>query len=203
MIRRLFLAAAIAATTVTAQAQQAIELDGQRYEPTLNVGGQRLALNGAGTRIKAVFKVYTAGLYLQAKAVTPEAVLAAPGPKRLHIVMLRDIDGNELGKLFTRGMEDNAPRADFAKSIPGMLRMGELFARKKRLAKGENFSVDWVPGRGTSILINGQVQGEPIQEPEFFTSLMSIWLGNKPADGALKDALLGKPPETRRDMSTY
>ena len=202
MIRRLFCAAAFAAA-LPALAQPAVELEGQRYEPAATVAGQRLALNGAGIRYKAIFKVYTAGLYLQAKATTPETALAAPGPKRLHIVMLRDIDGNELGKLFTRGMEDNASRADFAKAIPGTLRMADLFAQKKRLAKGENFSVDWIPGSGTQILVNGQPQGEPIKEPEFFSSLMRIWLGNKPADAQLKDALLGKPPEPRRDMTTY
>ena len=203
MIRRLFCAAALAAATLSATAQQAVELDGQRYEPVATVAGQRLALNGAGIRYKAVFKVYTAGLYLPAKATTPEAVLAAPGAKRLHIVMLRDIDANELGKLFTRGMEDNASRADFAKSIPGTLRLADMFAQKKRLAKGEHFTVDWLPGAGTQVLVNGQPQGEPIKEPEFFGSLMRIWLGNKPADTLLKDALLGKAAEPRRDMTTY
>jgi hypothetical protein len=28
----------------------------------------------------------------------------------MKIVMLREIDANELGKLFTKGMEQNAPR---------------------------------------------------------------------------------------------
>ena len=32
----------------------------------------------------------------------------------MTITMLRDIDANELGKLFTRGMEDNSPKARFA-----------------------------------------------------------------------------------------
>jgi hypothetical protein len=38
-------------------------------------------------------------------------VLAATGPKRLTITMLRDIDSAELGKLFSRGMEDNMDRS--------------------------------------------------------------------------------------------
>jgi hypothetical protein len=54
-------------------------------------------------------------------------VLATPGPKRLHIQMLRDIDGNELGKLFTKGMEANAPRDEFVKSINGVLKLSEIF----------------------------------------------------------------------------
>ena len=171
---------------------QGTELAGIRYAPTAAVGGSTLQLNGAGIRYRFVVRVYTAGLYLGTRAATPDAVLAAPGPKRLHVVMLRDIDANELGRLFTRGMQDNAPRDEFVKSIPGTIRMGELFAAKKRLASGESFSVDWVPGQGTTVLINGRPSGEPIKEPEFFNALMRIWLGPNPADAQLKDALLGQ-----------
>ncbi|WP_395700526.1 chalcone isomerase family protein [Aquabacterium sp.] len=166
-----------------------------KYEPSAQVGGATLQLNGAGIRYKAFFKVYTAGLYLNAKASTPEAVLANTGPKRLHIVMLREIDGNELGKLFTRGMEDNAPREMFAKSIPGTIRMGEIFSTRKKLTAGENFSVEYVPGVGTTVLVNGKPAGESIKEPEFFSSLLMIWLGKQPADRTLKESLLGRPPQ--------
>ena len=155
-----------------------------------------LQLNGAGVRYRFVIKVYTAGLYLTAKASTPEQVLSAPGPKRLHVQMLREIDATELGKLFTRGMQENAPRDEFSKSIPGTLRMADIFSSKKKLVAGETFSVDWLPGSGTQVLVNGKPQGEPIREPEFFTALLRIWLGPNPADGALKEALLGvqRPP---------
>jgi len=176
---------------------QTTEVAGVKYEQAYTVANTRLLLNGAGIRYKAVFKVYTAGLYLTAKAATTEAVLAAPGPKRIHIVMLRDIDANELGKLFTRGMEDNAPREEFSKSIAGTLRLSELFSARKKLLTGDNFSVEWVPGQGTTVLINGKASIEPIKEPEFFTALMKIWLGKSPADSMLKDALLGKAPASR------
>ena len=145
-----------------------------KFEPQMEVQGTRLQLNGAGTRYKAIFKVYTAGLYLGAKAASTEAVLAAPGAKRMHIVMLRDIDANELGKLFTRGMQDNSPKEEFSKSIAGTIRLSELFSAKKKLAAGESFSVDYVPGQGTTVLINGKASIEPIKEPEFFASLLKI-----------------------------
>ena len=200
MIRRtLIVSAALAALSGSplALAQSATEVGGVKYEPSVQVGSSRLQLNGAGIRYKAVFKVYTAGLYLGAKAATTEAVLATPGAKRMHIVMLRDIDGNELGKLFTRGMQDNAPREEFSKSIAGTIRMSEIFSARKKLLSGENFSVDFVPGVGTTVLVNGKPQAEPIKEPEFFTALMRIWLGNNPADSQLKEALLGKAPAPR------
>ncbi len=193
MNRRILLAAAAAALMPGPAAQaQTVDLAGVKYPPSVQLAGSTLLLNGAGVRYKFVIKVYTAGLYLGAKAATPEAVLAATGPKRLHVVMLRDIDANELGRLFTRGMQDNAPREEFSKSIPGTLRMADIFSAKKKLVAGDNFSVDWVPGVGTTVLVNGKPQGEPVREPEFFNALLRIWLGQSPADRLLKDALLGQ-----------
>ena len=175
-----------------------VDVSGVRYAPTVSVAGSTLQLNGAGARYKFVVRVYTAGLYLSAKAATPEAVFAAPGPKRVHVVMQRDIDGNELGKLFTRGMQDNAPRETFSKSIPGTLRMADIFSARKKLLSGESFSVDFVPGVGTTVLVNGKPEGELVREPEFFTAMLSIWLGPKPADESLKAALLGQEPAAPR-----
>ena len=180
------------AESAMAQPAAAVELAGVKYAPAANVGEAALQLNGAGIRYRFVVQVYTAGLYLAAKAETPEAVLAATGPKRLHVVMLRDIDASELGRLFTRGMQENAAKEEFSKSIPGTLRMADIFSAKKRLAKGETFSVDYLPGVGTQVLVNGKPAGDPIAEPEFFRALMGIWLGPNPADSGLKQALLGR-----------
>lgn len=182
----------VPATNAAGVATAAKDIGGISYPTTQTVGGSTLVLNGAGTRFRFVVRVYTAGLYLSGRASTPEAVMAASGPKRLHVVMLRDIDANQLGRLFTRGMQDNVPRAGFSKFIPGTLRMSEIFSAHKQLKKGESFSVDYVPGVGTTVLVNGKVAAEPIVEPEFFNALMSIWLGPQPADEGLKAALLGE-----------
>ncbi len=176
---------------------QTVEVSGVKYEQALSLGGQTLQLNGAGTRYKAVFQVYTAGLYLSAKASSLEAVLSAAGPKRLHIVMLREVDGNELGRLFTKGIEQNASREEFSKSINGVLRVAEIFSSRKSLAAGEHFSIDFMPGTGSVIFLNGKPQGAPIKEPEFYSALLRIWLGKLPADDQLKDALLGIAKERR------
>jgi hypothetical protein len=197
MRRTLALAALAAALTwPLASSAQTTDVAGVKFADTMQVGSAKLRLNGAGVRYKLVFKVYAAALYLGAKATTPEAVLAAPGPHLLQIVMLREIDGNELGKLFTKGMEQNAPREEFSKSIPGILRMSDIFSTRKKLVAGDSFAVEWLPGTGTVISVNGKPEGAPIKEPEFYSALMKIWLGKSPADAQLKDALLGKTAAT-------
>ncbi len=172
---------------------QAVTVADVKYEPTQTLGDSTVQLNGAGVRYKAVFKVYTAGLYLEKKASTPQEVASQRGPKRLSITMLREIDSTELGKLFSRGMEDNMDRAAFSRIVPGVLRMSQIFSDHKKLQAGDQFMIDWIPGTGTVITVKGKVQGEPFKEPEFFNALMGIWLGNLPADFKLKDALLGNP----------
>ncbi len=168
----------------------ALEVGGINFPPSTDVQGSTLQLNGAGVRYKAVFKVYAAGLYTPRKVGSLEEILKAPGPKRMSITMLREIDAAELGKLFSRGMEDNMDRAAFAQLIPGILRMSQIFSDHKKLQAGDNFTLDWVPNQGLMISVKGKPQGAPFKEPEFFAALMGIWLGKSPADWQLKNALL-------------
>ena len=188
---RLLLVSALCAWGATAVTAATVEMAGVKFEDAIDQRGSKLVLNGAGIRYKAVFKVYSAGLYLSKKASTPEEVLAMAGPKRISITMLRDIDSNELGKLFTRGVEDNAPRSEMSKLIPGLLRMSQIFSDQKKLVTGDSFTFEWVPGTGGMLTIKGNLQGEPFKEQEFYTALLRIWLGPNPADWKLKDALLG------------
>lgn len=167
-----------------------VEIQGVKLEDNAEVQGSRLQLNGAGTRYKGPFKVYVAGLYLGKKAGTPDEVINQAGAKRLSITMLRDIDAAELGKLLTRGMEDNMAKSEMSKLIPGLMRMSQIFSDQKKMLAGDNFLIEWIPGSGSIITVKGKVQGEPFKEAEFFKALMSIWLGPVPADWKLKDALL-------------
>ena len=169
-----------------------VTVSGVKYDDSADVRGTKLQLNGAGTRYKGPFKVYAAALYLRKKADTTEEVLGQPGAKRMVVVMLRDIDASELGKLFVRGVEDNMDRAAMAKLIPGLMRMSQIFSEHKNLKSGEQFALEWIPGTGTVVSVRGVQQGEPFKEPEFFNALMRIWLGPVPADWKLKESLLGK-----------
>jgi hypothetical protein len=88
-------------------------------------------------------------------------------------------------------MEDNNPKNEMSKLVPGLIRMGDIFAAHKVLVPGDTILLDWIPGTGLVVSAKGKVQGEPFKEPEFFKALMAIWLGPVPADFKLKDSLLG------------
>ncbi|MCA3239027.1 MAG: chalcone isomerase family protein [Curvibacter sp.] len=168
----------------------ATEAGGINFPAQVDVSASSLRLNGAGVRYKAVFKVYAAGLYTGRKVNSLEELLKTPEPKRMSVTMLREVDATELGKLFSRGMEDNMDRATFAQLIPGIIRMSQIFSDHKKLQAGDNFTLDWVPGQGLLVSVKGKLQGAPFREPEFYAALMAIWLGKSPADLQLKNALL-------------
>lgn len=111
----------------------------------------------------------------------------------MGITLVFEIDSNELGESFTKAFEDNTPRNEMLKLVPGLSKMGQIFGNQKKLLLGETFTIDWIPGTGTVISVKGKAQGEVLKEPEFFTALMRIWFGSHPADFKLKDQLLGKP----------
>ena len=170
-----------------------VEISGVKLEEAIDVGSARLQLNGAGIRYKAIFKVLVAGLYLGKKAATPEEVFAAPGPKRMSLTFLRDVDSQEFSKQFLKGFADNTSADEVAKLAPALARMSQLIAEQKKFLTGDTLTIDWIPGSGTVIAFKGQPQGQPFRESELITGLLAMWVGKNPADARLKDALLGKP----------
>ena len=162
-----------------------------KFEPTLQVQGTPLLLNGAGTRYKAIFKVYDMALYTTKKVTTPEELLALPGPKRLQFTALRELPGTDLGLLFIKSMSENTPKDVVQKHSISTSRLIEIFSGKSKLVPGDTFAMDYLPGKGTQFYIVGKVQGDPVGDAEFFGMVLKIWVGPSPADSNLKDALLG------------
>jgi Chalcone isomerase-like len=165
---------------------------GVRFEPEAAMGGHKLKLNGAGIRYRAIFKVYAAGLYVADKTAKNEDVLNDSMPKRLHLVALRDVGGDEFGKLFTRGMEANTSAQEFGKLINPVIRMGQLFGEAKQLKQGDAITIDYAPSTGMVFGLRGKPLGEPFKEPGFQALMYKIWFGPKPVDEALRGALLGE-----------
>jgi hypothetical protein len=172
----------------------AVEIEGVKLADSQSFGGQNLVLNGYGLRTKFGFKVYTAGLYVPKKAETTADVLAQKGPKRLMATMLREISSRELGDLLIEALRKNATREEMSKIGLSLVRVGEVFGAQPSLKKGDTFGVDYTPGKGTVIMINGKPMTDPLPEEEFANAMYKIWLGDKPADSSLKAQLLGAKP---------
>ncbi|MFZ6640193.1 chalcone isomerase family protein [Undibacterium sp. TC4M20W] len=170
----------------------ATEVAGVKFDENVQVGGTDLKLNGAGIRYKAIFKVYAAGLYLKEKKTTVPEVLASQGPRRVTIVMLRDLSNEEFGRGFMTGIQQNTDKAEKSKMTSQFIRFGELFASVPELKKGDVMTNDWIPGVGTVVALNGKKMGDPYPDLGFYNALLRIWLGESPVDRSLKKAMLAE-----------
>ncbi|MEO8407233.1 MAG: chalcone isomerase family protein [Oxalobacteraceae bacterium] len=173
------------------QSASAIEIAGMKVDETARVSNKELKLNGAGIRVKAIFKVYVAALYLAEKKTTVPEILDLAGPRRLTLIMLRDISSEDFGQSFMTGLNANSDKTEKTKIINQMVKMGEIFASIPSLKKGDTITTDWIPGSGMLIQVNGKTAGEVLPDINFFNAYLKIWLGDKPADSALKHSMLG------------
>ncbi|MET0963512.1 MAG: chalcone isomerase family protein [Noviherbaspirillum sp.] len=185
--KKLLVSLAVAWLVGTASAHAAT-VGGYVFDETARTGSQELKLNGAGMRYKMIFSVYSAGLYLGEKRKSPAEVYAVPGAKRMRLVMQRTVNAEEFGQAFLTGIQQNSDKAERSRLIEELAKFGQLFATVPELKKGDVLNIDFIPGRGTVIQINGKQVAESL----FYTMLLKIWLGDKPADAKLKNALLGE-----------
>jgi hypothetical protein len=195
MFSRRTAAASLAGALVLGGAGPLAAQPAPRFEPQTQVQGTALLLNGSGTRYKAgLFKVYELGLYTPRKVGTVPELMALAGPKRLQFFALREVSSTELGRLFLKGMGENAPKEKMSKHAASTTRLIEVFSGRPRLMPGDSFAMEFVPGKGTTFYILGQPQGAPVGDDEFFSMVLGIWFGTSPADVQLREALLGSKP---------
>ena len=188
LLSRLLAATALVLATTGVQAQ-AIELEGVKFEPTAQVGGAALQLNGAGLRTRAIFKVYVAGLYVPQKSADASALLAQKGPRRISITMLRSVDADSFSGALNDGLRANHTDAQVAGFKAQLDTLNANLKAVGEAKKGDVIHFEYLPDAGTRVTVNGQARGNPIPGEDFFTAVLRIWIGDKPVDGDLKKGM--------------
>lgn len=190
VVGRLIAAVTLAFAAMGASAQ-AVEVEGVKLDPTAQVGGAALQLNGAGVRTRAIFKVYVAGLYVPQKANSASALLAQKGPRRVAITMLRNVDADTFSGALSEGLQKNLSEAQFAGFKAQIDTLNANFKAAGEAKKGDVIHLEFAPDTGTRVVVNGKLQGNAIPGEDFYTAVLRIWLGEKPVDGDLKKGLVG------------
>lgn len=176
---------------VAALPAMALEIKGAKFGDTYQVANQSLQLNGAGVRVKMVFDVYAAGLYVTKKDKTASGIISQAGAKGMQMVLLRDLTGEEFAEAMIAGFKKNASDAEMSKY---QSRLDELLTLMKtfgKVKKGTTIHMNLIPGSGMRVLVEGVQKGRDIAGDDFYNTLLKIWLGNSPVDSDLKQALLG------------
>ena len=172
---------------------RAADIEGVRVEEQITVaGGPQLVLNGAGVRHKLVFvKLYIGALYLPAKSSNADEIINDAGPKRIAMFVLADeITARELVASLNHALAANHIPLELALIEERLRELNRVMVSEGVLKKGAVVTLSYLPATGTHILINSE-EKIVIKGEDFFRALLRIWIGNKPVDGRLRDAMLG------------
>jgi hypothetical protein len=186
------LVGALLAFALIQGASAATEVSGVKFDDTVKVAGKDLKLNGAGLRTKFIVKVYAAGLYLPEKNRNVPDILKMDGPRRVTLVMMRDLTSNDFADAFMTGLNNNLGAAEKSQFASQISKFGEMFGSIAALKKGDVLYLDWIPGTGTQTELNGKKVGDAVPDLAFYNAVLRIWIGDKPADSSLKPAMLGE-----------
>ena len=187
---RKLLLAAIAAFSLNLA--QAAELEGFKFDDKVKLGNAELVINGTGVRSK-FGKRYAMALYLPAKTGDAKAALAAKGPKRVAISLIKDVSGDTFANAVSGGINDNSSDAEKAALKDRVKQLVDTVVALGEIKAGTGIVFDWIPEQGMVLTVGGKPVGQPTAGEDFYTALLRVWLGEDPVQNDLKQALLGKP----------
>lgn len=169
----------------------AATLEGQQFPDRITLGESELQLNGLGLRAVAIIRAYVVGIYLGERATTEQAVVAAPGPKRIEIRMLRAASAKDFNRALIRGIRKNAAPEEWNRLQERVKLMEDAINAIGMVREGDRITLDLDPARGMLLGLNGQWRAEPIVGADFYAALLRIFVGANPVDERMKKALLG------------
>jgi hypothetical protein len=165
-------------------------LEGQSFDETLRLGDQTLRLNGLGLRGVAWIKAFVAGLYLAAPTKDSVQALSMPGPKRLRLKIMLEAPSHELTKSLTGRIEDHESEAVQAQLGERLVRLAAALDGLGDLHVGDAIDLDFIPGKGLYLSLNGKPQGSPVPGDDLYRAVLKIFVGDHPVDRRLKQGLL-------------
>ncbi len=188
MRRRL---AAISLCFALAVPASALEVAGVKVAEAVNVEGKELKRNGAGIRKKSIFgvKVYVGALYLESASSDPGAIVAADAAKSVHMRFLRDVGKEKIMDAFRDGFEANGGEAVAKALAPRLDKVAAIMPPEVK--EGQDLVVTYVPGKGTTVVAPDGREAT-VEGKDFADAMFRNWLGPEPADGDLKEKMLGK-----------
>jgi hypothetical protein len=165
----------------------AMEVSGVRLPVAERLGERELALRGADLlRWKWVVKIYVAAFYLPPQVPSTEALDEVP--RRIAFHYRRGFTAAHLveatNATITRGLDPVVA----TRIAPAVSAFNALYPA---VQAGDVMAIDYEPGAGTTMRLNGTVLGT-VPGAEFARALFAIWLGDHAVDDGLKAALLGR-----------
>jgi Chalcone isomerase-like len=187
---RLGLAGLTLALGLNAGLLQAASLEGQRFDDRIQLDGKPLVLNGLGLRGVAWLKAFVAGVYVTVPSRNPQDVLAQAGPKRLRLRIMVEASSHELTKSLVGRVRKHEPQELQRQLGTRITQLGQQIDSLGKLKPGDNVDLDWLPGRGTQLSLNGRPVGAPVAGDDLYAATLRIFVGERPVDRRMKAGML-------------
>jgi len=164
------------------------EIEGVSLPEAIQLEGKTLQLNGAGIRSKFFFDIYVAALYLDQHSSNAGSIITATATKRVSMDFLYDeVSKEKLTDGWNSSFANNQSAQQMRALQERLNRFNSFFVTSH---KGDRIVFYFTESGATHVSINGHQAGS-IAGADFQQALLSVWLGNKPADKKLKQAMLG------------
>ena len=174
-------------SSIAADAQ--LTLNGVTLPAKVNKDNTELILNGGGIRKKAFFKLYTAGLYVQAKTKTAADIINADKPEVMRLTITSSvINSNNMSE----AIDDGFKKSTKENTAPLRAKIDQFIGtfKKEAIKEGDVFEIWYIPGQGVKSYKNEKLQST-IPGLDFKKALFGIWFSDNPVDEDLKKGLLG------------
>jgi hypothetical protein len=179
----------------SATAAEMVGVDGSKVQYTnpaavrINGKDMNFVLTGTALRKKLVFNVYAIGSYVQegVKVKSADELAAADCPKRLWLVMERDLEGKEMADAFRNAIRLNHPEPAFNDEVNKL----SAFMQTLSVKQGDHVWLTHVPAVGLHCQVMNKAD-LTIQNPKFSRAVWDIYLGKNNLGDGIKKGLLSR-----------
>lgn len=187
LLRISLILCAIAAVPADALALRARDVT---FAEEAEVREKRMTYRNRGTlKYKRLISVYEAALYIEEGAPTTNAL--ADVARRVEVVYLVNARAKRFCDAGARTLQKAWSDQELSAVQERLDRINALYPDAR---KGDRCAITYSPGFGTELTYNEKSLGV-IKGDDFARIYFSIWLGDKPADKNLRNALLSTEKE--------
>jgi hypothetical protein len=148
-----------------------------------------LELTGVAMRKRFLFNVYAIGSYVEEGRLPRSAqdLVLLDAPKQLHLIMERDVSGQDIAENFRSAIRANYPAPEFEQEITTLAKQLSV----QTLRKGDQIFLTCVPKVGLHVALAGKAE-QTIANPRFCRAVWEIYFGKNNIGAEVKQGLLSR-----------
>mgnify|MGYP003384241688 CR=1 FL=1 len=169
--------------------QQVSDVNFSDALPATN-GMPELTLNGASLReLYLLIETYAGALYLENTSHDAAEIIESIQYKKMVFhVLMKKVSARRLSNALEEALVLNISKEQYSQIQPAVEQMLSYFTGN--ILKGETVEFNYIPGKGTDVIISGALQGR-IKGKEYFDSMLKVWIGEYPVTREFKNQVLG------------